>query len=40
LRGIRDDDLYIFTRPEMLPWLNKRLERIRTAYDKAERFAP
>ncbi len=38
LRGIRDEDLYIFTHPDMRPWLDKRLERIRAAYDKAERF--
>ena len=38
LSGIRDDDLYIFTHPDMRPWLDKRLERIRAAYDKAERF--
>ncbi|HYA72884.1 MAG TPA: SDR family NAD(P)-dependent oxidoreductase [Roseiarcus sp.] len=40
LQGIRDDDLYIFTHPDMRPWLDKRLDRIRAAYDKAERFAP
>lgn len=38
MQGIRDDDLYIFTHPDMRPWLDKRLERIRAAYDKAERF--
>ena len=40
LRGVRDDDLYIFTHPDMRPWLDKRLERLRAAYDKAERFVP
>jgi hypothetical protein len=40
LRGVRDEDLYIFTHPEMRPWLDKRLERLRAAYDKAERFVP
>ena len=38
MQGIRDDDLYIFTHPDMRPWLDKRLERIRAAYDKADRF--
>lgn len=38
LRGILDDDLYIFTHPDMRPMLEKRLARIRAAYDKAERF--
>jgi len=38
LRGVRDGDLYIFTHPDMRPWLDKRLERLRAAYDKAERF--
>jgi NAD(P)-dependent dehydrogenase (short-subunit alcohol dehydrogenase family) len=38
LRGILDDDLYIFTHPEMRPMLQKRLARINAAYDKAERF--
>jgi short-subunit dehydrogenase len=38
LSGVRDDDLYIFTHPEMRPWLDKRLERLRAAYDKADRF--
>jgi hypothetical protein len=38
LSGVRDGDLYIFTHPEMRPWLDKRLDRIRAAYDKAERF--
>ncbi len=39
LQGIRDDDLYIFTHADMRPWLDKRLDRIRAAYDKADRFA-
>jgi len=39
LRGIRDEDLYIFTHPDMRPWLDKRLDRLRAAYDKADRFA-
>ena len=38
LRGILDDDLYIFTHPEMRPMLRKRLARIEAAYDKAEAF--
>jgi NAD(P)-dependent dehydrogenase (short-subunit alcohol dehydrogenase family) len=38
LRGILDDDLYIFTHPEMRPMLRKRLARIEAAYDKAEGF--
>ncbi len=38
LRGILDDDLYIFTHPEMRPMLQKRLARINAAFDKAERF--
>ena len=38
LSGVRDDDLYIFTHPEMRPWLDKRLDRLRAAYDKADRF--
>jgi NAD(P)-dependent dehydrogenase (short-subunit alcohol dehydrogenase family) len=38
LRGILDDDLYIFTHPGMRPMLEKRLARIRAAYDKAEAF--
>ncbi len=38
LRGIRDDDLYIFTHPVMRPWLDKRIERLSAAYDKADRF--
>ena len=40
LSGVRDDDLYIFTHPEMRPWLDKRLDRLRAAYDKADRFVP
>jgi short-subunit dehydrogenase len=39
LQGILDNDLYIFTHPEMRPMLQKRLGRIAAAYDKAERFA-
>jgi NAD(P)-dependent dehydrogenase (short-subunit alcohol dehydrogenase family) len=38
LQGIRDNDLYIFTHPDMRPMLQKRLGRINAAYDKAERF--
>ncbi len=38
LRGVLDDDLYIFTHPEMRPMLRKRLARIEAAYDKAEAF--
>lgn len=38
LQGIRDGDLYIFTHPDMRPMLQKRLDRINAAYDKAERF--
>jgi NAD(P)-dependent dehydrogenase (short-subunit alcohol dehydrogenase family) len=38
LRGILDDDLYIFTHPEMRPMLRKRFARIEAAYDKAEGF--
>jgi len=38
LRGILDDDLYIFTHPEMRPMLRKRLARIEAGYDKAEAF--
>ena len=36
--GIRDDDLYIFTHPEMRALLEPRLERLRAAYDKAAAF--
>jgi hypothetical protein len=28
------------TRPDMRPWLDKRLERPRAAYDEAAPFAP
>ncbi len=38
LQGIRDGDLYIFTHRDMRPWLDKRLDRLRAAYDKADRF--
>jgi NAD(P)-dependent dehydrogenase (short-subunit alcohol dehydrogenase family) len=38
LQGIVDDDLYIFTHPDMRPMLQKRLVRINAAYDKAERY--
>jgi len=38
LSGVRDGDLYIFTHPDMRPWLDRRLDRLRAAYDKAERF--
>jgi NAD(P)-dependent dehydrogenase (short-subunit alcohol dehydrogenase family) len=39
LQGVLNDDLYIFTHPEMRPMLRKRLARIEAAYDKAEAFA-
>lgn len=38
LRGVRDGDLYIFTHPDMRPWVDRRIERLSAAYDKAERF--
>jgi NAD(P)-dependent dehydrogenase (short-subunit alcohol dehydrogenase family) len=38
LQGILDGDLYIFTHPDMRPMLQKRLQRINAAYDKAECF--
>jgi len=38
LQGIRDDDLYIFTHPAMRALIDKRMERIGAAYDKAAAF--
>ena len=38
LEGILADDLYIFTHAQMRPLLDKRLARVKAAYDKAERF--
>ncbi len=40
LRGVGDEDLYIFTPPDMRAWLDTRFARLRAAHDKAVRFAP
>jgi short-subunit dehydrogenase len=34
LKGIKDNELYIFTHPEMRPWLEKRVDRCLVAYRK------
>ena len=32
LRAIQNNELYIFTHPDMRPWLEKRVDRFLTAY--------
>ena len=34
LKGIKDNELYIFTHPEMRPWLEKRVDRCLVTYRK------
>ena len=34
VKGIQDNELYIFTHPEMRPWLEKRVDRCLVAYRK------
>jgi hypothetical protein len=34
LKGVQDDELYIFTHPDALPWLEKRVERSLSTYRK------
>ena len=34
LRAIQNNELYIFTHPDMRPWLEKRVDRFLTAYRK------
>ncbi len=40
MAAIRDDDLYVFTHPEMRGVLEDRFRRILAAYDKADAFQP
>jgi NAD(P)-dependent dehydrogenase (short-subunit alcohol dehydrogenase family) len=40
MAAIRDDDLYVFTHPEMRAALEDRFRRILAAYDKAAAFRP
>ncbi|HLZ82712.1 MAG TPA: hypothetical protein VKQ54_04035, partial [Caulobacteraceae bacterium] len=35
LEGVRDNDLYIFTHPELRPMVEARFERILAAFDKS-----
>ena len=32
LKGVQDNELYIFTHPDVLPWLEKRTERFLSTY--------
>ena len=34
LKGIKNSELYIYTHPEMRPWLEKRVDRCLVAYRK------
>ena len=34
VKGIQDNELYIFTHPDMRPWLEKRVDRFLAAYRK------
>jgi hypothetical protein len=34
VKGIQDNELYIFTHPDMRPWLENRVDRFLAAYRK------